>query len=170
MLPAIGAFQIENLLPLYPIAEILNIDSGHIAQYASHGFPESGRSSILSGMYNTNIIDGSYNGGYLSLREGIISMRSFIHSHRIIFFLGDMRELGQSSRDIHEKLAYEICTLIPHDSTTTFYLVGPMMYDYIAPILSSYFTTITSLSSRELGELIAKDISKNKTDTIIYAK
>jgi hypothetical protein len=44
------------------------------------------------------------------------------------------------------------------------------MHDYIAPILSLKFQVITSLSSRELGEHIAHDIAKNKTDTIIYAK
>ncbi len=169
-LPAIGAFQIENLLPLYPIADILAIDPTHIAEYAAHGAPESGRSIILSGVHDSTIIDGSYNGGYLSLREGIVSMRSFVHSHRILFLLGDMRELGQVSRDIHEQLAHEISDLIPHESCVSFYLVGPMMRDYIAPILESHFTVITSLSSRELGEKIAQDIKKNKTDTIIYAK
>ena len=123
LLPAIGAFQIENLLPLYPIADILHIDPAHISEYAAHGTPESGRSSILSGIAGTTIIDGSYNGGYLSLREGVTSMRSFIHSHRIVFFLGDMRELGHLSQVVHEQLAHEICDLIPHESRVVFYLV-----------------------------------------------
>lgn len=95
------------------------------------------------------IIDGSYNGGYLSLREGIVSMRSFLHSHRVIFLIGDMRELGDVSREIHEQLAHEICDIIPHESRVSFYLVGPMMRDYVAPILSSHFHTLLYLSSRE---------------------
>lgn len=148
-LPAIGTFQIENLLPLYPIAETLRIDPTHIALYASHGSPETGRSSILSGIHDSMIIDGSYNGGYLSLREGIVSMRSFLHSHRVIFLIGDMRELGDVSREIHEQLAHEICDIIPHESRVSFYLVGPMMRDYVAPILSSHFHTLLYLSSRE---------------------
>jgi len=65
----------------------LHIDPSLISEYASFSPPESGRSSIISGILDTTIIDGSYNGGYLSLREGIISMRSFLYSHRIIFFL-----------------------------------------------------------------------------------
>ena len=91
--PSIGSFQIENILPLYPLSTLLNIDPVLISEYASHSAPESGRSSILPGIMSTTIIDGSYNGGYLSIREGIVSMRSFLHTHRIIFFLGDMREL-----------------------------------------------------------------------------
>lgn len=170
ILPAIGTFQIENLLPLYPIAEILHIDPAHIAIYASHGTPEAGRSSILSGIHDSTIIDGSYNGGYLSLREGIISMRSFVHSHRIIFLIGDMRELGEVSESIHEQLAHEICDIIPHESRVSFYLVGPMMRDYVAPILSPHFHTLSSLSSRESGDAIRDDLARDKTDTIVYAK
>ena len=169
-LPAIGTFQIENLLPLYPIADILHIDPAHIARYALHGAPETGRSSILSGIHHSTIIDGSYNGGYLSIREGIASMRSFFHSHRVIFLLGDMRELGEVSRELHEQLAREICDIIPHESRVSFYLVGPMMRGYVAPILSPHFHTLSSLSSQESGEQIRDDIAKNKTDTIIYAK
>jgi UDP-N-acetylmuramoyl-tripeptide--D-alanyl-D-alanine ligase len=169
-LPAIGTFQIENLLPLYPIADILHIDLTHIARYALHGAPETGRSSILSGMHDSTIIDGSYNGGYLSIREGIASMRSFLHSHRIIFLLGDMRELGKVSRDIHEQLAREICDMIPHESRVSFYLVGPMMREYVTPILGPHFHTFSSLSSRESGEQIRDEITANQSDTIIYAK
>jgi UDP-N-acetylmuramoyl-tripeptide--D-alanyl-D-alanine ligase len=170
VLPAIGTFQIENLLPLYPIADILKIDLDHVAIYANHGSPETGRSSILSGIHNSTIIDGSYNGGYLSLREGIISMRSFLHSHRIIFFIGDMRELGEGSRTIHEQLAHEISDIIPHESRVSFYLVGPMMRDYVAPILSSHFHTLSALSSRDIGKQIRDDITQNNTTTIVYAK
>ena len=81
-----------------------------------------------------------------------------------------MRELGGASRDIHEQLAREICDIIPHESRVSFYLVGPMMRDYVAPILSSHFDTLSSLSSRDMGKRIAQDLAKNKTDTIVYAK
>lgn len=169
-MPAIGAFQIENLLPLYPISAILHIDPMHIAEYANHSYLESGRSSLLRGIHSTTIIDGSYNGGYLSLREGIVSMRSFLSSYRIVFFLGDMRELGDISEEMHAKLAHEILDIIPHDAQVSFYLVGPMMRDFVQPILSKKFTVIGSLSSKKLGKDIALYLSKNKTETIVYAK
>ena len=81
-----------------------------------------------------------------------------------------MRELGEGSRTIHEQLAHEICDIIPHESRVSFYLVGPMMRDYVSPILSPHFHTVSSLSSRQSGEQIREDLSKNKTDTIVYAK
>lgn len=170
ILPAIGAFQIENILPLYPISNILEISAESISEYALHSIPEPGRSNILAWICNATIIDGSYNGWYISLREGIVSMKSFIHSHRIIFFLWDMRELWSVSREIHEKLAHEIIDLIPHDSNVVFYLVWPMMRDYVYPILWKKFNVSSHLSSRKSGEKIAKDIKKNQVDTIVYAK
>lgn len=170
-LPAIGAFQVENILPLYPISTILGINTELISEYALHSMPESGRSNILAGISGSTIIDGSYNGWYLSLREGIISMKSFLHSHRIIFFLGDMRELWEVSKEIHEKLAYEIIDLIPHDSNVVFYLVWPMMQEYVYPILWKKFNVSSHISSRKSWEKIAKDLKKNSdSDTIVYTK
>lgn len=169
-LPAIGAFQIENFLPLYAIAHILHINPSLISEYASLSPPESGRSSIIWGILDTTIIDGSYNGGYLSLREGIISMRSFLYSHRIIFFLWDMRELWWSTQEIHEKLWHDILDNIPHTANVVFYLVGPMMQKYIVPLLSTKFTVFSDLSSRILGSKISQDIKKHKQQTIVYAK
>lgn len=119
---------------------------------------------------SSTIIDWTYNGGYLSLREGINSMKSFIRSHRIIFFLGDMRELWTVSKQIHEKLAQDILDILPHDAQITFYLVGPLMHEYVFPILSTKFNTITHLSSQKLGKLIAEDLKNNTSETIVYAK
>ncbi len=170
ILPSIWSFQIENILPLYPIASKLGIDMNLISKYATYSFPESGRSSILDGILWTTIIDGTYNGGYLSIKEGIISMKSFLYSHRIIFFLWDMRELWKLSKEIHEKLAQDIIDIIPHDAQVSFYLVGALMREYVYPILSTKFTVYTDLSSQKLWKKIAKDIEENITKTIVYAK
>lgn len=170
LLPAIGAFQIENILPLYPVASILDINPELLSEYTLHFMPESGRSNIISWSYNSTIVDWSYNGGYLSLHEGVISMKSFLHSHRIIFFLGDMRELWLVSKEIHEKLANEILDNIPHDARVEFYLVWPLMQEYVYPILSKKFTVYSHLSSQKSGEKIAKSLKKNQIDTIIYVK
>ena len=82
-----------NLLPLYALSEIYNLRAEGVAEYAGLSRGEPGRSSILSGIGGSTIIDGSYNGGYLALHAGITSMRSMISSHRLIFLIGDMREL-----------------------------------------------------------------------------
>ena len=169
-LPAIGTFQIENLLPLYRIAHILKIDPTSISRYAQESSPEPGRSTILRWIHKSTIIDWSYNGGYLSIREWIISMRSFLHSHTVIFFLWDMRELGDMSHELHEKLARDILDIIPHDAWVYFYLVWPLMRDIVAPILRKNFDVFTSLSSKKLWKDIANQLPSLSKEAIIFAK
>lgn len=56
------------------------------------------------------MIDGSYNGGVLSIREGIHSLIPFVSTHHIVLILGDMRELGHESDALHADLAHTIKT------------------------------------------------------------
>lgn len=81
-----------------------------------------------------------------------------------------MRELGESSQEMHNQLAHEICNIIPHESRVSFYLVGPMMQQYATLVLENYFDVYCYLSSHEAWEQIRDDLGKNKTDTIVYAK
>ncbi|MFZ2256186.1 MAG: Mur ligase family protein [Patescibacteria group bacterium] len=149
-LHAFGAFHIVNLLPLYGIAEIWGLSLDEIAPYALHTHSEPGRSAILDGIGGSTIIDGSYNGGYLSLHGGIASMRSFLSSHTLIFLIGDMRELGIETESLHQKLAEEIISMIPHNTGDVyFFLVGPYMRQYVLPILRPKFQVESFLSSRE---------------------
>jgi UDP-N-acetylmuramoyl-tripeptide--D-alanyl-D-alanine ligase len=171
-LPVFGEFQIDNILPIYAIADILNCPQDHIALYAREFQPDSWRSGILQWIGDSVIIDGSYNGGYTSIHAGIISMRSFLHSHRILFILGDMRELGNETERLHVQLAQEIINLFPVESNVAFYLVGPNMRQYVQPLLSQHFSSQSFLSSQEAG-ITVKSILLQKEDnsqTMIYAK
>jgi UDP-N-acetylmuramoyl-tripeptide--D-alanyl-D-alanine ligase len=58
---AVGVFHIVNLLPLYGIAELWNMPIEDITDYALHARGEAGRSSMLDGIHNSTIIDGTYN-------------------------------------------------------------------------------------------------------------
>ncbi len=169
-LPAIGIFQIENLLPLYQISHLLGIDPIFIADYTKESSPEPGRSTILKWIHKSTIIDGSYNGWYLSIREWILSMRSFFHSHTVIFFLWDMRELWDMSQDLHQKLAHDIINSIPHDSPVYFYLVWPLMSEFVSPILEKNFPVHTSLSAKKMWQEIAQLLPSLNKDSIIFTK
>ena len=170
-LPVFWEFQIENLLPLYAIANILSTDANNIASYAKNFSPESWRSGILTGIWWATIIDGSYNGGYLSLHSGISSLRSFLHSHRLVFLIGDMRELWSETQSMHEQLADEILTFFPKGSDVSFFLVGPSMKEYVAPRIQNMFSTKSYLSSQKAGHEIQKILQKDKDrKTMIYVK
>lgn len=170
-IPVFWEFQIENILPLYGICFLLQLPALHIAPYAKTFIPESGRSGILAWKNDSIIIDGSYNGWYLSLHSGIASMRSFLHSHSIVFFLWDMRELGNETETLHVRLTDEVISLFPKESQISFYLVGDSMKRYVAPMLEKVFPTYAFSSSRIAGEHIARVISKKgNPPSMIYVK
>ena len=75
-----------------------------------------------------------------------------------------------SYEEIHEKLWKDILENIPHTANVAFYLVGPLMKQYIAPLLSKKFVVFSDASSRLLGTKILEDIKKHKQETIVYAK
>lgn len=169
---AFGGFHIVNLLPLYALSQIYSLHADGVAEYASLAHGEPGRSGIFSGIGGSMIIDGSYNWWYLALHAGISTMRSFSSSHRLIFILGDMRELGAETEELHKRLAEEITDILPHhDPDIVFFLVGPYMRQYILPILEKKYTVTSLLSSRVAGQEIKKLlIKKSKKPTMIYVK
>jgi UDP-N-acetylmuramyl pentapeptide synthase len=169
---AFWSFHIVNILPLYAIADIWNLPLDKIVQYISHIRSEPGRSAILDGIGGATIVDGSYNGGYLSLHSGINSMRSLLSSHNLIFLIWDMRELWSETENMHKKLADEIVTMFPHNTENiSFYLVWPYMREYVLPWLVWRFQVESYLSSRLAWQDIKKVLSKKQEKpTMVFVK
>lgn len=167
---ALWAYQIENILPLYAIAEMLSLDPLVIEKQSHIFLPESGRSSLIHKNKNTTIIDGSYNGGYESICKSIDAIIPFLPSHRVFFFFWDMRELGDHAWDIHTKLAEYIIEKIPTERNVAFFLVGPLMQKFVFPLLSKQYSCCLSLSSRTLGDEIAIALEREDVPTIITVK
>lgn len=170
-LPTFWIFHIENILPLYTLSKILWVNVDMISHYLKDFHPESGRSWLLTGIHGSIIIDGSYNGGYLSIREWIVSLLTLLPTQRVIFLLWDMRELGAETEKTHELLALDINTILPHDADVVFYFVWPLTQKYLLPHISSSFEVHHTLSSIEAWKDIAKLLKKTQTiPTVIFVK
>ena len=169
-LPSFWAYQIENILPLYAISQILGLDPTRISQESHMFVPGSGRSSILIWSHGETIIDGSYNGWLESIMRGIDSIVPYLPSHKIILILWDMRELGTHTESSHIALAHYILQHISPLRAVDIWLVGPLMWEYVAPLLSPLFSVESMLSSREVGETIARTYPRDREDMIIYVK
>lgn len=91
----------------------------------------SGRLSVFGGIKNTTIIDSSYNNATLTPILDILDfLKKVSGKRRKVAILGDMRELGSLSGKIHKIVAEKIL------KTCDFaILVGPMMQQYVAPVL-----------------------------------
>ncbi len=170
-LPVFGVFHIENILPLYIIAEKFGIDGASVGRYLEDFRPQSGRSGMIEGISNATIIDGSYNGGYLSIREGVSALIPPFSAGRIILLLGDMRELWKETESIHKMLAHDMNNIIPPTADVHFFLVWPYMEKYFAPSLDTRFHPFVTLSSEEAWEKVRDFLMENeKMRTTIFVK
>ena len=85
------------------LARIFNINYNQAVKNLQANFvlPPS-RSSILDGVKNTTIIDSSYNSSPIACSELLKFLTTF--KTKKIAVLGDMRELGNSSQEEHQKI------------------------------------------------------------------
>jgi UDP-N-acetylmuramoyl-tripeptide--D-alanyl-D-alanine ligase len=85
------------------IAKVLKIDQKTAIKNLKNNFhlPPS-RSSIFNGIYNSTIIDSSYNSSPLATTEMLHFLNTFKSPK--IAILGDMRELGAASKISHQNL------------------------------------------------------------------
>ncbi|MFA6185414.1 MAG: Mur ligase family protein [Candidatus Shapirobacteria bacterium] len=90
------------------LTRIFNINYNQAVKNLQTNFvlPPS-RSSILDGIKNTTIIDSSYNSSPIACIELLKFLTTF--KTKKIAVLGDMRELGNSSKEEHQKI-YDLAT------------------------------------------------------------
>lgn len=93
-----------------------------------------GRSSILSGINNSVIIDSSYNASKASVIEFINLLKDLKEQTKkpVVFVFGDMRELGTQDKAQHLEI-----TKILH-GIDYLYCVGELTKKYIIPNASNY--------------------------------
>jgi UDP-N-acetylmuramoyl-tripeptide--D-alanyl-D-alanine ligase len=91
-----------------------------------------GRSTLLSGIHNSILVDSTYNASPSAV-EAFLDLLTALKKQEnrpAVFIFGDMRELGDEARMLHEKIARKIPDVIEYA-----YLVGPLTKDYVLPIL-----------------------------------
>ena len=93
---------------------------------------EPGRSSLIEGVNQSYLLDSSYNAsGMLEMIQ--LSQDLSHHDRKIkrsLAILGDMRELGTESQELHQLVAKKAA-----EQFSIVYLVGPLMKKYALPIL-----------------------------------
>lgn len=86
------------------VARALNIHMIEAANSLSQYYrPEAGRSGIIPGVKNTQIIDESYNSSPLALELALKTLESITYTRRV-GVLGDMLELGEHTIKAHEAI------------------------------------------------------------------
>lgn len=118
----------------------------------------AGRSTVLKGVRNTTIIDSSYNApkkatiAFLALCE-LLKKNT---GKKLVFLMGDMRELGQESELEHKEVADEIIKVVDF-----LYCVGPLTKKYIMPTVEEKVKSMWFENYKKAGEYLKDNIPQN---------
>jgi UDP-N-acetylmuramoyl-tripeptide--D-alanyl-D-alanine ligase len=126
--------------------------------------PVPGRMNMLRGMNGTVIIDDTYNSSPAAVSAALQTLYSYSDAPQRIAILGDMRELGDSSKFEHEKLGM-LCDPGLLDWVV---LVGPDCEAYTAPTARARGCQVhIARNALEAGEFVRSVTSEG---AIILAK
>lgn len=97
-IPAIGTYMVANALVAVAIGEYLGMSSKDIAKGVESYKTVGSRDGVIENGYIT-IIDDCYNANPVSVKGGVDTLSNF--NSRKICILGDMKELGTNSKQLH---------------------------------------------------------------------
>jgi UDP-N-acetylmuramoyl-tripeptide--D-alanyl-D-alanine ligase len=122
----------------------------------------TGRATSIEGKNNSIIIDSSYNAS--SMKDMIELMSKIKNKGRKLALLGDMRELGEETKQTHEEIA-----LLAAKNFDQVFLVGQEMQKYAQSIIAqnNQNPAICFQNSNEAGTEIAKLL---KAEDLILVK
>ncbi|KPK83818.1 MAG: hypothetical protein AMS27_11760 [Bacteroides sp. SM23_62_1] len=98
----VGHYNLENILAAATIGHYFNIGPEKIIQAIEGYFPELLRSQMEKTKYNKIIVD-AYNANPTSMEAALMNFIQYPDKHKVLI-LGEMKELGDSSRKEHTNL------------------------------------------------------------------
>lgn len=121
LLPKETSYQIQAMI------KILNYLNIPISSFKNFTLPP-GRSSLLTGIKNTTILDSSYNADLESMKV-MLKMFDAIPVKKKWLVLGDMVEQGQYEGEEHQRLVSQITSM----RIDKILLIGPRLLKYTYP-------------------------------------
>ncbi|MBP6882039.1 MAG: hypothetical protein KBC15_00620 [Candidatus Levybacteria bacterium] len=127
-----------------------------------------GRSSLLAGINNSDIIDSTYNASKVSIEAFLLLIDTLKKDtgRPILFLMGDMRELGEEAKIEHEAVAQMLLGVVDY-----LYLVGPLTREFILPIVQTQESSFKEIrwfdGPTRAGEYLKDNLVKN---AIVLAK
>lgn len=105
--PVGGKHFIYNALCAFSVGTTLQIDSGKIIDGINNFELTKNRMDIQKTKNDVTIINDSYNASYDSVKASLEYLKN-LSAPRKIAVLGDMLELGEYSKELHEKVGVEV--------------------------------------------------------------
>ena len=131
-----------------------------IVSLQQHFTLPAGRANVFRGIRSSVIIDSSYNNATLPpIMDMLDFLRMLGFGKRKLAIIGDMRELGSLSKEMHQEVAYKIT-----QTANKAILIGPLMRNYAVPILKKakfpyqQFDTFTQAKEAIIAAVKEKDV------------
>jgi UDP-N-acetylmuramoyl-tripeptide--D-alanyl-D-alanine ligase len=156
-----GLHQIPNALAAAAVAHALGISTDHIANALSVAEMHSGMRMEVKVLTDLTLINDSYNASPDSMSAALRTLAHLTQERggESWAFLGNMRELGESSKKAHEQIG-ALCNQLGIDHLVT---IGAP--DYAAGISSESLTSIHECETQDEALQIATHI--NRGDVIL---
>lgn len=100
----VGSTHVYPVLAAFAVADVLGISPVSVTQALKAHQPTPGRMRLLRGIKNTTIIDDSYNSSPAAALAALETLGKVQCKGRKIAALGDMRELGEYSKEAHREV------------------------------------------------------------------
>ena len=98
----IGSYNLKNALAAIAIGRYFDVPSVDICEAIEEYVPHNNRSQLTETEHNHLVVD-AYNANPTSMRAALDNFRIMNVPHKMVI-LGDMRELGTSSTEAHQKV------------------------------------------------------------------
>ncbi|MGP6145963.1 UDP-N-acetylmuramoyl-tripeptide--D-alanyl-D-alanine ligase [Jeotgalibaca sp. A122] len=135
-IPVLGEYNVQNALIALTIADYFGLSMLEVKGYLEHFELTENRSQWLEGINGSQLLNDAYNASPTSMTAVLEAYAKLPREGRKFVLLGDIRELGEKSAELHASLS---ASLEPEDFDAV-YLYG----DEIAPLyqaLESKFPT-----------------------------
>lgn len=138
----IGVYNINNVLTATAVGKFLGIYPENINRAIEGYAPQNNRSQWQKSAHNELFID-AYNANPTSMMAALESFRE-VKAPRKALILGDMKELGENSREEHRKIVDYILREMAVDQV---FLCGPCFKEMASEGMNAYETTEALLSA-----------------------
>ncbi|HHU47408.1 MAG TPA: UDP-N-acetylmuramoyl-tripeptide--D-alanyl-D-alanine ligase [Bacteroidales bacterium] len=132
-----GKYNLNNILAAMVIGDFFNVTTDDIIQAIEEYTPTNSRSQIVKEGNNTIIAD-FYNANPSSMKAALLNLHEHNHPSKLAI-LGEMRELGNSSFEEHQKII-ELCNEL--NIKTLF--IGEAFCEHNPPLC---FATVSDLNA-----------------------
>lgn len=158
--------NLKSISAAIAVADILGVNNEAIAEGVSSIKPMAGRMQFLDGIKESLIIDDTYNSSPLAVEAALDSLYKINDKSykRRIAILGSMNELGDYSKEAHERIG-KYCNAKKMDLLIT---IGDQANKYLASIAESNgIKTIRCISPYQAADVARQNLEKG---TIILVK